>query len=343
MRILMADHDSGYKQLFSHPELVRDLLQGFVHEAWVRELDFATLERVAGSYVSDDLRERIDDMVWRVRLRGRWVYVYLLLEFQSTVDPFMAVRLLTYLGLLYQDLLKGGGLKSGDRLPPVLPLVLYNGRPRWSAPLEIGELIEPVPGGLEAYRPAFRHLVLEERRYAEAELAPLKNLAAALFRLENSRSPAEVLQVVRALRGWLGAPEQTRLRRSFAIWIGRVLLVSRSQGAIEFLDPNDLPEVERMLAEETDDWTLSWRRQGLEEGRAEGRAEGREMGLAEGLAEGQRKGERTLLSRLLALRFGPLPEWAGDRLEEASQEALERWGERILDAQTLEQVFAEED
>jgi hypothetical protein len=33
--------------------------------------------------------------------------VYLLLEFQSTVDPFMAVRIMVYLGLLYQDLIKG--------------------------------------------------------------------------------------------------------------------------------------------------------------------------------------------------------------------------------------------
>ena len=31
--------------------------------------------------------------------------------------------------------------------------------------------------------------MIDERRYAEGELAPLKNLAAALFRLENSRTP----------------------------------------------------------------------------------------------------------------------------------------------------------
>jgi len=28
-------HDRSYKRLFSHPELVRDLLTGFVHEEWV--------------------------------------------------------------------------------------------------------------------------------------------------------------------------------------------------------------------------------------------------------------------------------------------------------------------
>ncbi len=57
----MAEWDSGYKLLFSHPELVADLLRGFVPEPWVAEVDFATLTPVKGSYVSDGLRQRHDD------------------------------------------------------------------------------------------------------------------------------------------------------------------------------------------------------------------------------------------------------------------------------------------
>ncbi len=63
--------------------MVADLLNGFVAEDWVRELDFSTLEKQSGSYVSDDLRPQADDVVWRVRWRERWLYIYLLLEFQS--------------------------------------------------------------------------------------------------------------------------------------------------------------------------------------------------------------------------------------------------------------------
>ena len=53
----MAEHDSGYKLLFSHPRMVEELLRGFVHEPWVTDLDFDTLERTNASYTSDDLRE----------------------------------------------------------------------------------------------------------------------------------------------------------------------------------------------------------------------------------------------------------------------------------------------
>jgi hypothetical protein len=38
-------HDTSYKLLFSEPEIIIDLLQGFVREPWVNELDFTTLEK----------------------------------------------------------------------------------------------------------------------------------------------------------------------------------------------------------------------------------------------------------------------------------------------------------
>ena len=115
-------HDSGYKLLYAHTAMVRDLLRGFVPGEWVQALDFATLERCSGSYVTDDLRDRADDLIWRVRWGEDWLYVYLLLEFQSTIDPWMAVRIQTYIGLLYQDLIRAEQLSVAGRLPPVLPI-----------------------------------------------------------------------------------------------------------------------------------------------------------------------------------------------------------------------------
>ena len=141
------EHDASYKLLFAHPRMVEDLLRGFIHEAWVREVDFTTLERVSGSYVSDDLRDREDDMVWRVRWGADWLYIYLLLEFQATVDRYMALRLMVYIGLLYQSLIQARQLPPAGKLPPVVPIVLYNGRRRWTAPRDVATLIEAIPGG----------------------------------------------------------------------------------------------------------------------------------------------------------------------------------------------------
>ena len=68
-----------------------------------------------------------------VRVAGDWLYVYLLIEFQSQIDPWMAVRIMVYTGLLYQDLIKSGAVAAGQHLPPVFPLALYNGSGQWTA------------------------------------------------------------------------------------------------------------------------------------------------------------------------------------------------------------------
>src|SRR5947199_4617993 len=126
----MAEQDTGYKLIFSHPRMVEDLLRGFIREPWVEQLDFSTLERVSGSFATDDLRDRHNDVMWRLSWRPGAkgpIPVYLLLELQAAPDPFMAVRLLSYLALLYEDLIRHKRLTPARRLPPVLMVVLYNG------------------------------------------------------------------------------------------------------------------------------------------------------------------------------------------------------------------------
>lgn len=51
----------------------------------------------------------------------------------------------------------------------------------------------------------------------EHDLAPLHNLVAALFRLENSRTPADVQRVLAPLVAWLRDPAQENLRRAFTV------------------------------------------------------------------------------------------------------------------------------
>jgi predicted transposase/invertase (TIGR01784 family) len=301
----MMDHDNGYKALFSHPAMVADLIRGFVHEDWVQDLDFSTLEKVDSSYITPGLRGRHSDIVWRVRWGGvRWLYVYLLIEFQSTVDPFMALRVMVYVGLLYQHLLQQRQLPESGKLPPVLPVVLYNGYAPWGAALDMADLVEDVPGGLERYSPQLRYCLLDEGRIVASEAEPLRNLAAALFRLEKSRGPEEIEGILTALIEWLREPELTELRRSFTAWLKQVLLPARMPGA-QIPQVADLEEVKSMLAERVIEWTREWKQEGFEKGLEEGRKEATRI---------LDKGRATLI-RELEKRFGPLPEETRRKVE----------------------------
>ncbi len=288
------EYDNSYKLLFSYPKMVADLVQGFVREPWVQSVDFDTLERVNGNYVSDDLRDREDDIIWRVRWRGDWLYVYLLLEFQSSVDRFMAVRLLVYIGLLYQDLIRRRDLTPSRKLPPVVPLVLYNGQRPWTAPTSLESLIESLPGGLSVYRPSLRYLLIDEGNYREEALPDLPNLAASLIRLEKSRDPETLQQALQELVMVLRAPEDDPLRRAFTVWLRRVLLPARLPG-LSLPAVEDIGEIQTMLAERVIEWTQQWKEEGLREGLREGREQERQSALA---------AERALLCRQTEKRFG---------------------------------------
>lgn len=317
----MSDtHDHAYKLLFSEPEIVADLLRGFVREPWVEDLDFSTLEKVSGSYISEDLRSRENDVVWRVRSRHDWVYIYLLIEFQSTVDRYMAVRLMTYIGLLYQDLVKSKQTLPDRLLPPVFPVVLYNGEARWQAPVEIKDLIVEMPGGLARYLPSLRYLILDEGAYDLEDLAPLRNLVAAIFRLEQHTEPKAILEVIENLLEWLSVPEQARIRRSFSVWIHRVLRPAalRAEPASE-----NLMEVKTMLANRMQEWMREWELRGEARGEARGKA----------------IGEIETLLKLLELKFGPLPGEARKKIRSADSEQVHLWIEHVLTVDRLNDLF----
>ncbi len=61
----------------------------------------------------------------------------------KAADPFMAVRLLTYIGLLWEDLRKSGEIDSSEPLPAVLPIVIYNGDAPWTAKTDLADMIDP--------------------------------------------------------------------------------------------------------------------------------------------------------------------------------------------------------
>ena len=255
--------DPNYKRLFSFPRMVEDPLCGFLPGQWLDELDFSTLQKLPTEYVSDELLKRHGDCVWRLRRRGEWLYLLVLLEFQSTDEPRMALRILTYTSLLYQELVRNDALDAGGRLPAVLPVVLYNGDARWRAALEVGELIAPVGPELAPYQPSQRYVVVDERHVGVEDL-PASNLMAAVLGLERSRTPGDLLRVAGRLVEWLRDSDDDDLKRAFTDWVRQM-----AEGFVP--DDAALPAVRTLegvrmtLVERVAEWPKQWRQEGREE------------------------------------------------------------------------------
>ena len=256
--------------------MVRDLLHGFAARDWSGALDFASLTSLPASYVSRDLRQRHGDLVWRVRFHDeQWLYLVLLLEFQATVDHAMAVRMLAYTALLYQKLIGEGVLREHDALPPVLPIVIYNGRRRWSAAANVSELIASGGAALARYQPSQRYFLLDEGRVGDADLPP-SNFVSALIELETNRDRGRLPQLLGSLIELLRKQGDMELTQAFRVWVAQVLLPRRFRSAESGSLPR-LEEVRTMLAEQVREWTEEWVEEGREQGIAQGRAEERSL------------------------------------------------------------------
>jgi len=226
----------------------------------------------------------------------------------------MAVRTQVYEGLLWQHVVAEKKLKPGDRLPPVLMLVLYNGEQRWSAPADVTSLIGlPAGSPLWPWQPQVRYHLLDMGAVPDDELASRDSLAALLFRLEHPHEPEELAHLVDEVVGWF--------RRYSGYDDLKRLFTQLVRQAIEGYEPSvsvpgDMMEMRSMLANLGETWKKRWK--------------------AEGVAEG----EASALIRLAEKRFGPLPADLRTRIVAADGALIEVWLDRLMEAPSLDVLFS---
>ncbi|HEY9281116.1 MAG TPA: Rpn family recombination-promoting nuclease/putative transposase [Eoetvoesiella sp.] len=319
----MNKSDASYRMLLNSPRLVGDLFNGIIKEPWISLVDWQSLQALPTDYISDRLRQRQGDRVWRVARRdGVDLYLLLMLEHQSKNERLMALRMATYCALLYESLAQRKALPRSRRLPLVLPVVLYSGAKPWAAATSTTGLIDKAPPALAPYTLQLRYLLVDEGALVRAGKLPEHNLAALLFRLEHNRGIEDVQNLVQTIWNATHGPEHAELRRAFVSWTRHVLL-PRALPEVMIPGVDDLLEIKDMLTEHSRSWTHQWK--------MEGREEGRKAGLQEG--------EAALLQRLLIRKFGPLPQPIQQRLQGATSAQLETWSLNILDATSLDEVF----
>ena len=326
--------DPANKRLFSHPRMAADLIR-LLGDPWVDDLDLDRLERLPSEYVSNDLRTRRADLPWWAPFKpgtghpaGAGVMFHI--EFQSNPDAHMAERLLEYVALLPRELRRSGWMAAeGGRVVTHVPLVVYNGRAKWNAPLRLDERAW-APSELRDLQPRLRCRLIDAKDYAGDDAAD-GNLARAALALDAAPAQGLVPALERAV-ALLSATDDQELWRSFVAWCGGTLS-PRLGGQMPALVEN---KETTMLAETLREWDEQKIAEGRLVGRQEGRREGRLAGRQEGRRAGRQEGRREVLAEERAL----LCSQASQRFGAAAGAKLEAVLAGVEDASELARVGA---
>ena len=300
-------HDETYKLIFSQRASVEELIRHFVGTGLADELDFDTLEPLPTDRISGGLDQHRLDLLYKVRFRGRWLYLLILLEFQSESDAFMALRILTYTCLTYEELIRRGEVKPGDNLPPLLPVTVYNGRSRWRAATDVAELIAPVTGPLAQHLPSFRYLLLDLQRIGGKD-PKSRDLVTSLGMMERKPTPENLQRVFQGLFRRFRGPEFAELRQVLRSWVA---------GAAEAWQISEA-DLERM--------TSFTEGEEMYERAKELRDQVHRDGVRQGLEQGRRE-QALLVRRFATMKFGA-----------ETAERLTRILEDVADADRIDEV-----
>ena len=265
----------------------------------------------------------------------------------------MALRMLTYTALLYQRLEADDVLRDHGVLPPVLPVVLYNGRRPWKAPVEMTDLVAVGSDVLAPYQPSQRYYLPSGRgAYGRRGPAGGQPGVGAHRSGEDARRGAYWRGAAGAERP-LRAQGDEHLTQAFVTWLHEGLRVAGPLPAGEGDPLTELQETQTMLKENVREWTQEWLEQGIEQGRAQGieqgRAQGIEQGRAQGVEQGRTQGieqgrheERALLCRLAARKFdaGAAEGLAAALDDVTDPERLARVGDWIIECATASELLA---
>lgn len=133
-------HDKLIKKLLSNTATARDILSLYLPKEVLEIADLNYLDLQRDSFIDDEHRAFAVDLLFKTKFQHEDGYIWILLEHQSSVDPWLPVRIFKYIALVWEHL-RSKSKKA--TIPLVYPLIIYNGQRPYTSSLNLKDLIQP--------------------------------------------------------------------------------------------------------------------------------------------------------------------------------------------------------
>lgn len=184
-------HDKLFKDLLSNKEEAVKFINKYLHlRVKIKKED---IESYKSGYITRIYQNRETDVIYKMKNRN----IFFLIEHQSTIDITMPYRILNYsVAIMNQAVEKEKMRRKEYKYPRVIAVVLYTGKRKWKAEVNINNIQESLAGYKgeeEGYK------LVDVNEYSKEELLEDNLMISKAMLMEKSRSKEETIRNVEAI------------------------------------------------------------------------------------------------------------------------------------------------
>ena len=154
-----SPHSEFFTDIMGRKENAQNLLKKALSEDIQEQLDLDSLRVEKGSYVDEDQKKHFSDLIFSLNLKkGDLAKVYCLLEHKSTPEVMVSLQVLRYMVLEWHNIVKQREV-VGQVLPPIIPIVVYQGHQRWNVGRDFHSIIDFPSDSFKVLVPNFEYLL----------------------------------------------------------------------------------------------------------------------------------------------------------------------------------------
>ncbi len=169
--------DNGGKIIFNDPILCAQFVRDYVKLPFLQDVRPEDIEDVSERFVTLYEEERNADTVKRIKIQGEEpFYLISLIEHKISVDYNVGMQIFRYMSRIWEDYAKemekkqkGITRRKDFQYPLILPIVYYEGKQNWTAPIDFKSRIKQGEV-FEKYVPDFQYYLVPICNYTNQEL-----------------------------------------------------------------------------------------------------------------------------------------------------------------------------
>ena len=299
-KLKKANHDSLIKKALENPLIAQEFLSQYLPEEYKALIDLSTIKPEKETYVEESLKAKLSDMVFSVQMHDKTedksnnAFIYILTEHQSYSDYWIALRLLKYSLLLLEKHAAGK-----NRLPIILPLVIYNGKSKYKAPKNIFDLFSFPDIARKALTEDYNLIDLQAMDDDSIDYG--KHLSFLLYTMKHIHERDTLAMIRDAMsrcsRAIVIDKEQNYILTRLILWYSGSKVPEKSKHLLEQLIVDNLPkdEANNIMRTIADSY--------IEEGFNKGIIQGIEKGMEKGIEQGKNKKAIEIAKNLLSQKI----------------------------------------